>query len=155
MEFQTMNPAPLKDIEIREVGDPVGAANNTDSNSDRIDMAGYEGVIFITVVTDSVATGVATLKVEQNTTDSDAGMAQIAGASAAGTSAANDDINNKLLLVEVYRPRERYLQAVRTSATANIAFGNVIAILYGKKKLPVTAHSTVLAQATVTSAAEA
>lgn len=150
-----MNPALLKDIEIREVGAPVSAANNTDSNSDRIDMAGYEGVIFIATVTDSVATGVATFKVEQNTANSDSGMAAIAGASAAATCATNDDINDKVLIVEVYRPRERYVQAVRTSATANIAFGSVIAILYGKNKLPVTAHSTVLAQATVTSAAEA
>lgn len=149
-----MNPAPLKDIEIRNVGNPVGAANNTDSNSTRIDMAGYESVVFIATVTDSVATGVATLKVEQNTADSDTGMAAIAGASAADTCAVNDDLHDQVLVVEVHRPRERYVQAVRTSATANIAFGPLIAILYGKKKLPVTAHSTVLAQATVTSAAE-
>lgn len=150
-----MNPTLLKDIEIREIGAPVGAANNTDSNSDRIDMAGYEGVIFVASVTDSVATGVATLKAEQNSSDSDSGMAAIAGASAADTSAENDDLNDQLLVVEVHRPRERYVQAVRTSGTANIAFGSLIAILYGKKKLPVSAHSTVLAQATVTSAAEA
>lgn len=150
-----MNPALLKDISVREVGAPVGAANNTDSNSDRIDMANYEGVIFVATVTDSVATGVATLKVEQNTADSDTGMAAIAGASAAATCSTNDDLNDRLLIVEVHRPRERYVQAVRTSATANIAFGSVVAILYGARNKPVSDHSTVLASATVTSAAEA
>jgi len=150
-----MNPTLLKGIEIREVGAPVGAANNTDGNSDRIDMANYEGVLFITAVTDSVSGGVATLNVEQNTTDSDSGMAAIAGATAAATSAGNDDLNDQLLIVEVHRPRERYVQAVRTSATQNIAFGSVVAILYGVRKQPVDDHSTVLASATVTSAAEA
>lgn len=149
-----MTPTLYGNIEIREVGAPVANASNTDSNSDRIDMAGYEGVIFIATVTDSAATGVATLKVEQNTSDSDSGMAALAGATAAKTCAINDDINDANLIVEVYRPRERYVQAVRTSATANIAFGSVIAVLYGKRKMPVTEHATVLTSASVTSPAE-
>lgn len=137
-----MGPQLGKDIEIREVLAPVSAGSSIDSNSDRIDMAGYEGVIFVTPITDSVDTGVATLTVEQNSSDSDSGMAALSGAVDTATSAANDDLNGQFLQVEVYRPRERYVQAVLTSATANIAYGNTIAILYGKKKLPITAHST-------------
>jgi hypothetical protein len=133
-----------KNVKIMEVGAPVSAANNTDDNSDRIDMSGWEGVVFICPVTDCVDGGVATLKVEQNTADSDTGMAALSGASAAATSAANDDLNNKLLIVDVYKPRERYVQAVRTSATQNIAFGSVIAILYSGKLAPVTADASVL-----------
>jgi hypothetical protein len=150
-----MQPTLLGEVSVREVGAPVGAANNTDANSDRIDMAGYEGVMFIATVTDSAATGVATLKVEQNTTDSDSGMAALAGATAAATCAVNDDINDKVLIVDVYRPRERYVQAVRTSSAANIAFGPVIAILYGPNTKPVADHSTVLDSAVVSSPAEA
>jgi cystathionine beta-lyase/cystathionine gamma-synthase len=144
----------FKNVSVREVGAPVAAAANTDSNSDRIDMQGYEGVMFVCPLTDSVNTGVATLKVEQNTADSDSGMAALSGASAAATSAADDDLNNLLLVVDVYRPTERYVQAVRTSGTANIAFGTLTAILYGAKELPVAAHSTVLASAVVASPAE-
>lgn len=150
-----MNPALYDVIDIREIGAPVAAGSSTDSNSDRIDMANYEGVIFIAPVEDSVATGVATLTIEQNATDADSGMAALSGAVATATSATNDDLNGKLLIVEVHRPRERYVQAVRTSGTANIAFGTVTAILYGARKAPVTDHSTVLASATVTSPAEA
>lgn len=150
-----MQPTLYGEVSVREVGAPVAAANNTDSNSDRIDMAGYDGVMFIATVTDSVATGVATLKVEQNTTDSDTGMAALAGATAAATCVVNDDINDKVLIVDVYRPRERYVQAVRTSSAANIAFGPVVAILYGPNTKPVADHSTVLASAVVSSPAEA
>lgn len=149
-----MHPQLSKDVDIREVGAPVAAANDTDDNSDRIDMAGYEGVVFICPITDSVATGVATLTIEQNTADSDTGMAALSGAVATATSAENDDLNGELLYVDVYRPRERYVQAVRTSATANIAFGNVIAILYGAKKMPLSDHSTIADGATVSSPAE-
>jgi hypothetical protein len=150
-----MQPTLLGEVSVREVGAPIANANNTDANSDRIDTAGYEGVMFIASVTDSAATGVATLKVEQNTTDSDSGMAALAGATATATCAVNDDINDQLLIVDVFRPRERYVQAVRTSATANIAFGTVVAILYGPKTKPVADHSTVLDSAVVSSPAEA
>jgi hypothetical protein len=143
-----------KNMKIMEVGAPVAAASNTDGNSDRIDMSGWEGVVFICPVTDSVDTGVATMKVEQNTADSDTGMAALSGATATATSGADDDLNNKLLVVDVYKPRERYVQAVRTSATANIAFGNVIAILYNGKIAPVTADTSILQQTLVVSPAE-
>lgn len=132
-----------ENIEIREAGSPVANASNTDNSSDRIDMAGYESVTFITTITDSAATGVATLTVESNDADSDSGMAAITGASATATCAVNDDINDKLLIVEVRNPGKRYLQAVRSSATANIAFGPVT-VLLKPRRLPVTNHASVL-----------
>ena len=144
-----------ENYKIMEVGAPVAAADDTDSNSDRIDMTGWDGVVFIAPVTDSVATGVATLKVEQNTADSDTGMAALSGASAAATCAVNDDLNDKLLVVDVYRPLERYVQGVRTSGTADIAFGTLIAILYNGKKLPPAEHASILELAAVAGPAEA
>jgi hypothetical protein len=132
-----------QNFEIREVGAPVAAGATIDSNSDRIDMADYESVTFIATVTDSVATGVATLTVEANDVDSDSGMAAITGSAATATCAVNDDINDKLLIVEIARPAKRFLQAVRASATANIAYGPIIAILK-PRRVPVTNHSTVL-----------
>jgi len=150
-----MQPTLLGEVSVREVGAPIANANNTDANSDRIDTAGYESVMFIASVTDSAATGVATLKVEQNTTNSDSGMAALAGATATATCVVNDDINDKLLVIDVFRPRERYVQAVRTSSAANIAFGTVVAILYGPNTKPVADHSTVLDSAVVSSPAEA
>lgn len=145
----------LKNVSIRECMAPVSAANNTDQNSDRIDMSGWDGVCFVVPVTDSVATGVATLTIEQNTADSDSGMAALSGASATATSATNDDLNNELLIVDVYRPRERYVQGVVTSSVANIAFGNMVAILYQGRKSPVSDDSSVLDATQVVSPAEA
>lgn len=149
------SPDLLKSILASVAGVAVVAGATIDSNGTRLDMAGYEGVLFIQVIDDSVATGVATLKVEQNVIDSDTGMAALAGAVATATSATNDDLNGKLLMVDVFRPRERYVQAVRTSLTANIAYGQLIAIRYGTRKLPVASDATVLSAVSVTSPAEA
>jgi hypothetical protein len=92
------------------------------------------------------------LKIETSLTNADGGMSALSGASAAGTCVVNDDLNDRLLMVEVVRPARRYVQAVRTSGVANIAFGTLIAILYKERKLPITADTTVIASAAVITA---
>lgn len=134
--------------EVRWVAAPVANASNTDANSTIIDMADYEAVTFIVPIDDSAATGVATLKAESNDANQDSGMAAISGAQAQATCAVNDDINSKVLVVEVQNPGKRYVQAVITSATANIAFGDMIAILRPRQK-PATQGATVKASASV------
>lgn len=141
-------------VDVREIGAPVAAGAAIDNNSDIIDMANFEGVMFVASITDSVNTGVATLTIEQNDANSDTGMSALAGAVAMATSGANDDLNGQLLIVDIYRPRERYVQAVRSSATANIAFGTMFAVLYGARKLPISDHATVAASAALNSPAE-
>lgn len=136
----------FKNIKLQEVLAPVSASSSIDSNSDRLDMSGFDGVMFIVAITDSTDTGVATLNVQQNIIDSDTGMATTSSATA--TSAANDDLNNKLLVVDVYRPAERYVQGNLTSATANTAFGNMIAIQYKGSKMPISEAASI-ADATV------
>ena len=140
----------LDNLEIQYVNDAVAAGSSTDDNSTIIDMTGYESVTFMVPITDSVDTGVATLKVEQNTANSDGGMTAVTGATVSATSAANDDLNGLMLAVEVRNAGglSRYVQAVVTSATANIAFGATVAI---KKpyRVPATQGATVSASATV------
>lgn len=131
-----------KNVEVQIVGDPVANGSSTDNNSTRIDMSEYESVMFIAPITDSTATGVATITIEENSADSDSGMAAVTGTSATVTCATTDDINGTALITEVYKPSSRYVQLVRTSATANIAFGSVVAVLV-PKRLPATQGATV------------
>ncbi|HEY9566859.1 MAG TPA: hypothetical protein VIR38_02115 [Thalassobaculum sp.] len=138
----------LDNVELRWVKAAVAAASNTDSNSVRIDMSDYESAVFIVPITDSVATGVATLKVEGNDADSDSGMTAVTGATATVTCAVNDDVNNTLLAVEVRNPGYQYLQGVITSATANIAFGEMTVMLK-PRNVPVTQGDTVSDSVTV------
>ena len=133
-------------------GVAVAAASNTDSNSSIFDMAGFDGIMFLTTITDCVSGGVATLTLEGNTVNSDSGMATITGAVATATSAGNDDMNGKLLIVDCYRPSKRYVQGVRTSATQNIAFGEILAIRYRAHSQPVSQSSTTVAASTIKAA---
>lgn len=135
-----------QNVEIRVVGALVAAGNAIDNNSARIDMAGYESVTFVAAITDSVATGVATLLIEENDADSDAGMTAIAGASASRASVVNDDINGQALVSEVFKPNRRWVQAVRRSTVANIAYGDIFAILV-PRRLPAVQGGTVAAVA--------
>lgn len=135
-------------LEFRVVAGAVAAGSAIDNNSAIIDMADYEAVGFITNIADSVATGVATLKIEHSDTNADGGMAAVTGAEASATCAVNDDINGSALLVELFHPARRYVQAVRTSATANIAYGDVIAVLK-PKRLPADKGATIAASAYV------
>lgn len=129
-------------LEYRYVNAPVAAANNTDDNSTIIDMSNYESVVFIVSITDSVSGGVATLTIQENTANSDSGMAAITGAAATATSAVNDDLNGTVLVAEIRNPTNRYVQGVITSATQNIAFGDTIAILK-PRRVPASQGATV------------
>ncbi len=121
-------------------------SSSIDSDSSVFDMAGFQNAVFIAEITDSVATGVATLTVETNTSNATGGTA-VTGASAAVTCAVTDDLNGTLLIVEVENVLERYIYANRASATANIAYGPVICILHNgvgrARKGPISQHSTV------------
>lgn len=145
----------LENVELGCINAAITAASNTDDDSDAVDMQGYEGVMFVTPITDSVATGVATLTAKQS--DASAGTyAALSGAVAAVTSAVNDDVNQKLLVVDVYKPLKRYLKANLTSGTANIAFGETIAIKYNGRAMPISQLAAEVAAATtVISPAEA
>lgn len=136
----------LKNCQIDWVLTSDAAASNTDANSSRLDMLGWDGIVFVVAIVDSVATGVATLNLQSAATDADTNMTTRATATA--TSVSNDDLNNMLLIVDVYKPLYRYVQGNITSATANIAFSDMIAIRYRGKKAPITQSTTTVAAST-------
>lgn len=135
-------------IEVRLIGAAIAAASNTDANSARIDMAGYESVMIVAGIATSAATGVATVSIRENDVDSDSGMTAVTGASVAATSAALNDLNDRFLYVDYFRPSKRFIHVRRQSATANIAYGQLYAILVPYQK-PVIPHTTRIAGAAV------
>lgn len=139
-------------LKVLAAGAAIAAANNTNSLGNAIDTAGFDGCLFVVPIEDSVATGVATISAEQCDT-SGGSYAGLAGDTVTAASAENDDINQKFLVLDVFKPREQFLKLRRQSATANIAFGSAIAILYNAHQRP-TALGDVLARAGVVSPAE-
>ena len=130
-----------KNVDTREVLAPVSVGSGIDSNSDRVDTAGYDGIRFIVPIEDSASTGVASLNVQENSVDSDSGMTTVDTATV--TCVVNDDINGTLLIVDIFHPLLRYVQGNVTSSAANIAYGSMICELYHSKVKPITNHATV------------
>jgi len=116
-----------KAVKITKVAD-YAAANTTDVNATRVDMAGYESVVFLA----SIGTAAANngVKVQQDT--------------ATGMGSAADLEDSQLLsdgtqtefVVEVYRPRERYVRLVVERGTSTTVEA-VWAIQYGTRVLPI------------------
>lgn len=138
----------LKNCLITECRAPIGVSASIDSNSDILDMSGWDGVCFIIPVEDSVQNGIATITGEQSEADSDTDMTALSGATATATCTTSDDLDNMLLILDIYRPLKRYVQIALTSSAANIAYGTGIAIRYTGSKLPITADSTTVLDAT-------
>ena len=125
-------------------------------SSDILDMAGWDGVIFMAKFDDVDNTATLTLRVQQNTANSASGMATLSG-SATYTAAATD-ADDDLLILDIHKPRERYLRAQVVIGVANATTAAIIAIQHcgtAGQIYPVTQSSTVLDSDTLVSPAEA
>ncbi len=54
-------------------------------------------------------------------------------------------------MLDVYKPKKRYIRAILKSATADAVKNGVIAIQYGARSVPITQPSTVLDSALLVS----
>ena len=133
---------------------PVAAGATDITDSLVIDMANYEGVRFI-VGFGAIVSGAATsIKVQQalaKTSDT----ALTSGADLLGSAiTVADTDDNKLVISDIIRPRERYVQVHVLRATQNATVDLIVAELYGARKLPITQDTTVASAETHASPAE-
>jgi hypothetical protein len=124
------------------------AAGQTTRDSDIVDMAGYDGVMFVLGIgASSVATGVATLTAQSNSLNQTTGMAAISGSAAAGTIPATPA--KATIIVDVYRPQQEFVRGEVTIATANVELLGMVAILYNSDKKPCPLDASNLAASLV------
>lgn len=117
------------------------AAGQTDLESDAVDMANYDGIRFIASMGTITAGAVTSLRVEGSPSGTGDWTA-ITGASVT----IPDDGDDKVYIVEVYRPGARYVRAVLDRGTQNAVCNGIIAEQYLPRVYPVPAHSSVGAQ---------
>ncbi len=130
------------------------AAGTTKRTSSIIDMAGYDGVLFIAQLGTLLDTGTIDVFVEQNTINSASGMARLAGQTVFTATAVEALLTQSAIIVDVYRPVERYLQCNITPAVANAVVLGITAIRYSGRKSPAL-NSALLKNTLLTSPAEA
>ena len=120
-------------VKITKVKD-ASAAGQTAINSDPVDMAGYDGVLFVTNAGAITGSGVQSIKAQQDTV---VGMGTAADLEGSSIAIADDDDNQGFYL-DIKRPKERFVRAVISRATQDSAFGPIWAIQYRGRSFPVT-----------------
>ena len=106
-----------------------------------LDMAGYDGVLFLATVT-NVSTGVAVLKAAWSALSSTDGSSNFTDYPLAHVVSDQGSTVYQKLALEVIKPVKRYIQAVvLANATSGCAVEDIVAIQYRYDKAP-TSQST-------------
>lgn len=135
-----------EEVKITRVSNAAAAAQ-TAINSSVLDMAGFDGVMFVALLGDSSSGSVITLTANENTANStSAPMPTTSGISATYTDPDGASADNNVLVVDVQRPSERYVFANLTRTTANCAVDGIIAIQYQSHSKPTAQSAGVLAK---------
>lgn len=130
------------------------AAGTTKRTSTILDMAGYDGVMFVASLGTLIDAGTVDVFVEQNTVNSTSGMARLAGQAAYTVTAANASLTQSAIVVDVYRPVEQFVQCNITPAAQNAVVLGIVAIRYSGRVKP-TLNAALLKQTVLPSPAEA
>ena len=128
------------------------AAGVTKRTSTIIDMDGFDGVVFAAVLGTTIEAGTVDVFVEQNTANATSGMARVATTTVYTVPASPASLTS--VQVDVFKPRERYLQANITPATQNAVICGMVAIQYKGHLRPITLDSTVVKTTKLISPAE-
>jgi len=135
-----------KGIKVTVV-EAAATAATSELVSDVLDMSGYEGVLFLALTGDVTASSVLTLTVKANSANSVSSPTPVTQKATAAFTAGASDADSKLLMVDVYKPTQRYVFASLTRADQNAVIGGVIAIQYGASNKPTTQDASVIASA--------
>lgn len=118
-----------------------------------LDMAGYRGVRFIAKFDDVDNGAVLTLQAQQGAANSASAMATLSGN--ATYTAAAADADDKLLILDVVAPDDRYVRPQVVIGSANGTLACIISEQYGANDLPITQDSSVIDHDTLGEPAEA
>jgi hypothetical protein len=136
----------LKDAKILAV-ENAAAAGTSLLTTEVVDMQGFDSVCFVVKLGDVTDTCELTLTAKTNTADSTSSPAPTVLSDTVTFTAGASDADNKLLMLDLHKPRDRYVFATLARATANAVVDGIFAILYNAHERPVTQDASVIASA--------
>ncbi len=127
-----------KNVKVVKVLAGASSAGTTLTSS-AVDTQGFEGVMFVGSIATANAGNFA--KVQQSSDDGSSDTyADLEGTKLVTGNDADS------FLIDINKPRERYLKCLVVRGGANTATGDVYAILYGPRKAPTSHGSTIDAE---------
>lgn len=119
------------------------AAGTTKRVSDILDMSGYDGVLFVASLGTTIENGTVDVFVEQDIANATTNMARLATTTVHTITAANAALGKSAIVVDVFKPREQYVQCNITPAVSNAVILGIVAIRYKGHLAPVVNDSLV------------
>lgn len=132
----------IKDMRVLSVL-AVAASAQTLLTTAVVDMRGFDSVVFVAHLGDVADTSVLTLT-GQTGEESDGSDAADLALPVTFTADASSGDNN-LLVLDLHKPRQRYVRATLGRGVANAAVSGVVAILYNSSQRPVVEDVSVVA----------
>jgi hypothetical protein len=116
-----------------EVIDTLQAAGTGTTTSDTVDMANYEGGLFLIPVGACAATGTVTAHLEQSSDDASAD----AYSDLEGTEVTATNCDNTCLVIDLAKASKRYVQLVVVRAADTSELGPLMCLKYNPRCMPV------------------
>ena len=135
-----------KDVKITVVS-PAAAAAQTAITSSVLDMAGFDGIMFIALTGDVTSGSKLTLTAKGNSANSTSSPTPITQKATAEVTAGATDSDSKAIVVDVYKPALQYMFAVLARTTQDAIVGGILAIQYRATNRPTTHDASVIASA--------
>jgi len=118
-----------ENVKLTKVSD-YASANTTDVTSAEVDMAGWDGVVFITSYATAAANNL--MHAEQDTATGMGSAADLEGSEVDLSGASDED-----QWIDLFQPRERFVRVVAQRGTS-AALESIWAIQYRGRNVPVT-----------------
>jgi hypothetical protein len=126
------------------------AAGQTLVTSAILDTLGFDGVQFMVQLGAIVTGAETTVSIDAGDAANGSDHATLEG----GLIEIADDQDNKVLLVEIFRPKQRYMTVFIERDTQNVTVDGIYAILYNPRKLPTEADASEMDGSTVLASPE-
>jgi hypothetical protein len=130
--------------------EPASAAAQTALDSDAVDMANFDAVLFVATIASIAITGVVTVQAQGRNETTDA-WADLTGATVTRTAVGAE--TNITMALEIIRPRQRYVRVTVTRATANAALSSIVAMQKAKGRVPLAQGANVYTNVVLSPAA--
>lgn len=126
----------------------AGAAGTTDINGTTLDTANFEGVMIEVTMGAIVSGAVTSIKVQQGDASNLSDAADLEGTA---ITVADDD-DNETFLIDIFKPRKRYVRVVVDRGTQNATVAAASYIQYGPRTLPTSQGTAVTLESHVSPA---
>lgn len=127
------------DTKLTRHSNAVAAGTTDITPSNGVDMAGFDGVLFVVAFGAITAGAVTSIKAQQSSDDGSSDtFADIAGTAVT----VGDGDDDKVFYLDIVRPTERYVRIVVDRGTQNAVLDSIVATQYRARSKPTTHDST-------------